>query len=238
MTIDLTNWKLTLPVDSKGKFTKGKAAEIKPIPDGYSKSPYFFYDHGPLVFSTPVEGATTGGSKYSRTELRELRNGKEASWKIAEGGRLYGLLRVYEVPKTEDKKPGRIVIGQIHGPDDELCRLYYDDGTIYFYDDKAGSKKKETKFTLVDANGVTTSIKLGEEFSYEILVADGKLKVIVVTEKDTYVASEVISSFWTKKSLYFKAGLYLGVGKPGSGAGTIGTGRGTVAFTEIVVSHP
>jgi len=237
MTIDLTNWSWTGPIDKDGKF-KGTASIVKPIPKGFQKSPYFVQDDNGITFAAVVEGATTSGSNYARSELRELINGKEAAWKTDKDCSLEATLKVLEVPtKSKDKKPGRIVIGQIHGPKDELCRLYYDNGEIYFYDDKAGPSKKETKFELVDANGVTSNIKLGEQFEYTIKVSAGRLSVSVKHGLNVYNASEIIGPFWKGKACYFKAGVYLGVGKEGSGAGTVGTGKGIAQFNRIEVKH-
>ena len=64
--------------------------------------------------------------------------------------------------------PGRIVVGQIHGQDDELVRLYYEGGKVYFMNDQAGSSNKETKFTFKNDAGEQPNISLGETFSYMI----------------------------------------------------------------------
>jgi len=197
--INYNDWKLTLPIDSKGKFTSGKAMEIKPLKPDYSKPPYYYKEDGAIVFSTPADGATTPGSKYPRSELREMSGGKEASWKISDGGTLSATLSVESLPTTKDGKPGRIVIGQIHGPDDELCRLYYDNGALYFYDDKATSKQKETKFELKNK-----PIPLHEPFGYIITVADNQLTVTAIYDGETVSAFEKISSFWKDKPLYLR----------------------------------
>src|SRR5437867_13232120 len=73
---DLTHWKLTLPVDSSG-VTNGDAAEIQvsQLSTGYSNALYFYTaPDGAMVFWAPVTGATTSGSTYPRSELREMIN--------------------------------------------------------------------------------------------------------------------------------------------------------------------
>ena len=89
---DLENWKITLPVDSKGR-TSGTAKEVKNL-IGYEDS-RFFYDakDGAMVFKAGVDGATTSGSKYARTELREMEGSDRADWKLSEGGTLTATLR-------------------------------------------------------------------------------------------------------------------------------------------------
>lgn len=234
--IDLSNWKLTLPVDSKGGFN-GSAKEVKELSEKFNYPPYFINKDGYISFECPVEGATTKGSKYPRCELRERKNNKDFYWKIKDTGFLSATVAITQLPKTNKGDFGRIVIGQIHGPDDELCRLYYDNGELYFYDDKAGSKKKETKFTLFDELGNPSRIPLNDPFVYIIEVDDNKLTVTADYKSVTYTASETISSFWKEKKLYFKSGVYCQVGKKGSKAGAIGSGVAAATFYQIRVSH-
>ena len=58
---NLEDWKLTLPIDSKGR-ASGTAKEVKNL-IGYEDR--FFYDaaDGAMVFKASVDGATTSGSK-------------------------------------------------------------------------------------------------------------------------------------------------------------------------------
>ena len=57
--VDLSNWKLILPVDSSGT-TSDTAAEISNL-SGYQNSRYFYTgSNGAMVFEAPVDGATTG----------------------------------------------------------------------------------------------------------------------------------------------------------------------------------
>lgn len=237
---DLSLWKLTLPTDSMGGFD-GTAYEIKPIPANYENEPYFFTAaDGAMVFSAPTEGATTSGSHYPRSELREMTSSyTNAAWTVEQGGTLAATLLVNEVPTKSDGTKGRIIVGQIHGPSDELCRLYYENGNIYFHDDKAGSSQVETKFQLKDSTGAMPQIPLNAKFDYTIRATRTMLTVTVNYAGKTYTANDPISAFWPGKGLYFKAGVYLGVGKPGSGAGTTGTGRGTTIFYRLVPpTHP
>ncbi len=239
---DCGQFKLTLPVDSKGS-NIGEAIEIKHLTPDFEIKPYFYKSKsGGQIFSGPFDGSTTSGSHYPRCELKEIdkaTGNDNFTWKIKQGGTLTATLRVLELPITSKGGAGDIVIGQIHGPNDELCRLKYGLGQIYFVDDKAGSKKKETKFILLSDTGKPTIIPLNDSFSYRIAVTDGKiLTVTVLYQGKTYIAAETIGSFWKDKGLYFKAGVYTQVGKPGSGAGTVGgSGSGTVEFEKIEIVH-
>lgn len=229
---DLTLWKLTLPIDKNGTYT-GSAMEVSPIGSTYSQQSHFYTaSDGAMVFMAPATGATTSGSKYPRSELREMIAGnKLAAWTIDQGGSLTATVAVNEVPTTSAGAKGKVVIGQIHGPDDELCRLYYDNGAIYYVNDKSGSNgTTETKFELKSSSGAKANIPLNAKFDYKINIKDGKETVSMVYNGVLYSASETISNFWPGKALYFKAGVYVQVGKAGSGAGTVGTGQGKVSF--------
>lgn len=232
MDIDYSAWKLNLPVDATGG-TLGGSLTIGKIDKNYQCVPYFRQLENSIIFHVPTDGATTSGSNYPRSELREMINGKEAAWKVDKTSTLEATVRIVELPKTVDGKLGKLVIGQIHGPSDELCRLYYDNGKVYFKDDKAGTDYKETTFKIDVPN-----IELLKWFSYKIQVRNKKLSVSITHSNGTTVTkSETISSFWTGKSMYFKAGVYLQVGKIGSKASTQGTGFGIAEFSKIKVSH-
>ena len=236
----LSTWYLTLPVDSSETFT-GTAAMVNPIPATYQQWPYFYTgSDGAAVFMAPTDGATTSGSHYPRSELRELNaDGSLAAWTVAKGGSFSATLAVNELPVTSTGRQGRIVIGQIHGPKDELCRLYYDNGKLYFHDDKSGSTLVEKQYDLKSAAGATSQIPLNAQFSYSIRATSSTLTVTATYNGVAYSASEPISSFWPGLSLYFKAGDYVQVGLASSGAGTIGTGQGQVSFYRInKPTHP
>lgn len=239
--INLSSWKLTLPVDENGGFS-GDAHEIQPSNlQNYSNPPYFYRtSSGLLVFSAPTDGATTSGSKYPRSELRQMEgDNDESAWSVEQGGLLEARVEVNKVPRRDDGKDGRVIVGQIHGKDNELCRLYYDRGVMYFKDDKFGpsGNESETQFDLKSDRGEKTSIPLNEPFSYRIDVNRNRMIVTVEHNGVTYSATDPISDFWKgKKDLYFKAGIYLGVSKPGSGAGVTGTGEGKVTFHELTLN--
>src|SRR5262245_51865276 len=125
---NLLNWKLTLPVDSDGGIT-GTAKEITSLL-GYESQ--YFYDapDGAMVFKAFAEGATTSGSSYARSELREMNGTAKAAWSLSQGGTMSATLKIDHMPVYDDGSPGRVVIGQIHGGSDELVRLYYQGGKL------------------------------------------------------------------------------------------------------------
>jgi Ca2+-binding RTX toxin-like protein len=227
---DLSNWKITLPVDQSGTII-GTAQEIKSL-SGYQDLNYFYTgSDGAMVFRAAVDGATTSGSKYARSELREMIGADRAAWTIKQGGSMSATLEVDQVPTRFDGSAGRIVVGQIHGQDAELTRLYWDNGTVYFVNDHAGSTGQEAAFRLTNSAGKTPDISLNEKFSYKIDASSDQLKVSVYADGQVYTATDTINSFWNTDTFYFKAGTYLGVNE------TQGTGHGQTSFYALSFKH-
>ncbi|MCU0788885.1 MAG: polysaccharide lyase family 7 protein, partial [Verrucomicrobia bacterium] len=74
--MDLSHWKLTLPVDAAGT-AAGHPLEISAaqLSAGYTHPEYFQRGlDGQLIFWCPVTGARTENTKYARCELREVIN--------------------------------------------------------------------------------------------------------------------------------------------------------------------
>jgi Ca2+-binding RTX toxin-like protein len=227
---DLTNWKLCLPIDEDGGII-GTALEILDL-SGFEHSSYFYTaDDGAMVFRAITDGALTKGTTCARSELREMDGHSLASWSLDEGGAMTATLKVDEAPQTTEGADGRIVVGQIHGLNDELVRLYWENGEVYFKSDKGGDGNDSLKFELTNAGGDTPQISLGEQFSYKIDVHGDALTVIVYADGDTYTSVTTVSSAWDGEQFYFKAGAYLGNNETNS------TGAGQVSFYGFDVSH-
>lgn len=238
-------WKITMPYDASGGLT-GTAVEIWP-PAVHSLDDQYFdrQPDGSLIFMTPVNGARTSGSSYPRTELREILadGSNEFEWTTETGGRLEATCAVLELPvQTVGTSGERMVIGQIHGPDDEPCRLYfYRSGEVRFYDDKAGAGTAgtETPFTLRNSSGQVSAIPLGEFFTYAIEMDRTGIRASVLYNGVVYTAFSPLSNFWPGKLMYFKAGSYSAIGAVGSSAGQQGTGRNRVHFRRLLrPKHP
>lgn len=225
--IALKNWNRTKPVDKNGK-TAGEAVEVPAV----GNTP--INDDGSITFHAPVDGAHTSGSKYPRDELRELIKGKKAAWKLSQGGTMTATLTVDAVPTQKGGAPGKIVIGQIHGKKDELCRLYWNAGVVNFHNDISGKDRKEHEFPLKNGVGEICKIPLGVQFSYKIEARNDTLLVDAYTKDgQTYSATiHPLDKKWASDSLYFKAGVYLG-----NNAKQGAKGYGQVTFTALSVVH-
>lgn len=175
---DLADWYLSIP-ENEGD---GYATSIKENVLNASYQDKYFYtaNDGGMVFYTPVAGVTTSsGTKYVRTELREmLRRGdtsistsdKENNWAFSSiplseqadfggiDGRMTATLAINHVTTTSSNNQhvGRIVIGQIHAASNEPIRLYYhklpnnEQGALYFAHETAKAKGgNETWYNLL-----------------------------------------------------------------------------------------
>ncbi|MBM7068555.1 polysaccharide lyase family 7 protein [Actibacterium sp. 188UL27-1] len=274
-TFDLRNWKITLPVDADyfaagggdGNPFDDKAFEVKGYDkfEGFEAEEFFFYDasQDAMVFRADVNGAkTSANTRYVRSELREMEgeNGTiNAAWSVNEGGTLSGTLKVDALSTELEEGNGprdfaRAIVGQIHGEDDELVRLYYDSqGDLYYANEHTGGsggvQDDERYFYFEDENGNRPNVALGETFSYIINVSDNKLTVKIYADGMTYSAADTIdektgktvtateiSDFWDNDSFYFKSGLYQGVNNT-DGHPHEGTGVASAAFFGIDVGH-
>ena len=199
---DLSEWKVTLPHDADfyaedggdGDFSDDKAYEVKDI-EGFEDPEAFYYNakEGAIVFSADAAGAkTSSNTKYTRSELRERhvdKNGKtlDAEWTIKDGGTLSATLKVTELATEDDGDAARVIVGQIHGEDDELVRIYYNaDGDLYYANEITGSDGDERLFSFKNEDGKRPNVALGETFSYIIDVADDKLIVQIYADGEVY----------------------------------------------------
>ena len=248
--IDLSNWKVTLPIADPKEV-------IPPAILEYGSQPVltdFMYNDstdGSLVFYT-YPGITTPNSSYSRTELREqmVPGNDETNWKFSDGGTITGTLSVEDISKDQSGSPHRIIVMQIHGRLTEEQRLLIreDDHNappvlkIYWIDGKVQVRTKVLKDSNVsdiellrtnswkDDSGHTFSTEVGrEKFSLSVSATEGKLTVIL--NDDEKVEYEGIDlQKWNVFENYFKAGNYLITHDPGA--------YSKVKYFTLDVSHP
>lgn len=187
--LNLVNWKLNIPVAGSNGWSK----EIKqPELATYSHDDYFHVNASGngVVFKAPVEGVTTNGSQYPRSELREMVNeGRDkADWNIGAGNGIHIMEITQAVTHLPDYKK-HVVVGQIHDADDDV---------IVF--------RLEGKKLWVDHNGnkgalLTDSYELGTVFTVKFVAGNGKV--------DSYYNGVLAESYATNaEHCYFKAGMY------------------------------
>ena len=212
---ELRQWKLTLP----------SAAEVSPaeLNSGFQYAEVFFTDPrtGGMVFRCPNLAVSTTNSQYPRSELREMLDPDNTSakattnnWTPEQGGWLRAKLRIDQVSTTgDDAKLGRVIIGQIHGPDTEPLRLYYvkkpgeKTGRLYAaIETMSGSTYRSPDIV---SNKDNAGIALGENFTYQIKLYGTNLTVAIYRgDGRKHVFTRDIDSAYLGHNLYFKAGVY------------------------------
>lgn len=247
--IDLSNWKVTLPI--------GRPDEVEP-PEilGYATveklKPFMYNDsiEGALVFYT-YPGATTANSSRSRTELREQMEpgSNSVNWTFSEGGRLKGTLSMDEISKDSEGEYHRTIVMQIHGRLTNAQRdlIGEDDNNappmlkIYWQNGKVRVKTKILKNPAVsdidilrtdswtDDEGFNFNEEVGfEQFSLEVLVTEGRMEVILNDTESVVYDSDDIKK-WSVFENYFKAGNYLQTSDEGAFA--------RIKYYDLQVEH-
>lgn len=199
---NLTNWYLGLPVDSSNG-TIGDSASISAaqLTGGYSNSLYFYTGpDGAMTFWAPVTGATTPGSSFPRSELREQISppSNDINWIPYGNHILNGQCRVTQIPSTS-----KVIIGQIHcktGNARPLLKLQYNNGVI------EGLIKTNSNFDP-DHKQFFQNVGLSNLITYTIKLENGQLTTTVNGSNQTYNVF-VTDPDWATNGLYFKAGDY------------------------------
>jgi len=228
-SIDLSNWKVTLPI--------GNPTEVHP-PEilNYANIEVlkeFMYDDttdGSLVFYT-YPGSSTPNSSYSRTELREqmVPGSNSTNWTFAEGGRMKGTLSLEEISTESDGDPHQVIIMQIHGrlTNEQRDLIGEDDNNappvlkIFWRDGRVRVKVKQLKDLNVsdteslytdaweDDDGRYFAQRVdNEKFTLEVIASDGRMEV-TMNDSETFVYDDVHMQRWGIFENYFKAGNYL-----------------------------
>lgn len=227
--IDLSNWKVTLPI---GNPTEVEPPEILDYGNNETLKPFMYNDStdGSLVFYTYPQ-SSTANSSYSRTELREQMEpgSNNVNWTFKEGGTMKGTLKVSDISTRDDGKLDRVIIMQIHGrltneqrdligEDDNnappVLKIYWDQGRVrvktkYLKDQDA--QEPEILYTTAwgDDPGFNFDEEPGfEKFTLEIKASEGRMEVIL-NDDEKVVYEGIHMEKWGVFENYFKAGNYL-----------------------------
>jgi hypothetical protein len=158
----LRAWKLQLPVPPT---TGGGAVqELEGAALAAYRSDWFdVLAGGALRFRAPTDGATTSGSKYPRSELREMAGpGARASWSIIRGGHH---LEIVQAITAQPRGKPDVVAGQIHDGNDDLVVV-----------------RLEGRRLIVDVRGKEVALLsghyvLGQQFAVHFWAGGGRVKV-------------------------------------------------------------
>jgi hypothetical protein len=185
--LDLSDWKVTLPLGEDEEPTE----IFQPDLEGYSHDPFFTVtEAGDAVqFRSPVNGVTTGGSSYPRSELREMEpgGGDEIEWDATSGTHTMTVREAFT--HLPNDKP-EVVGAQIHGGDDDVTALRL-----------VGSELWVTEGDTVEHHLITDSYELGTVFELKYVVSDGQIEIYYNGELETTIENSGSTN-------YFKAGAY------------------------------
>lgn len=251
--IDLTNWKITLPIsDPDGKLYNFEYPEILDFETNEIAKPFFYKDSSDnsIVFhSYPAE--TTKNTKYSRSELREqMKPGDDnVNWTFEQGGTMRGTLSVPEVTQDKIGNYHRVIIMQIHGrltneqrdligEDDNnappILKIYWQEGVIrvkskYLKDVNASYEEMLHEHAWGDDSGRNFKEIVGtDKFILEVKVSKG-LMTVTLNDNETLVYDGIDMEKWGIFENYFKAGNYFQSRDEGSYA--------KVKYYTLEVSH-
>ena len=189
--LNLTNWKITMPFGSEKRPTH--PLEIRqPDLATYKVEPWFTLtpDGKGVAFRASVTGPTTGGTKYARSELREMTdNGKTpASWSSTQG---IHTMFIDEAITHAPKVKKHVVAGQIHDDGDDIIVIRLEQPNLYVHVDGKNVYTLDKNYTL------------GKRFTLKFVVSGGKTNVYYNgSSKPAYTLTQDYDNS------YFKAGAY------------------------------
>jgi len=182
--LDLKDWEIQLPVDKNGGIEIVKQPQL----NTFALNPFFYADATEVTFAAWVNGTTTGGSTYPRSELREMNGTEGAAWSTAKGTHTMTLKQAYT--HLPAKRP-EVVGAQIHETTSDInlvqVRLNHPNIVIYA---PGGQATLESNYVL------------GTTFTLEIQCSGGDLKI-------SYNGAQKYSEKYSASSMYFKAGAYV-----------------------------
>jgi len=212
--LNLTNWKLTLPVNTSHA---GSPDEIvQPELATFVLDPYFKVasTNNAVVFRANAGGATTSGSGYPRSELREMSsNGSAlASWSDTSGTHTMTIKEA--ITHLPDVKK-HVVAGQIHDAADDVVMVRLE-GPKLFLEGEG-----------VDLGTLDANYTLGTIFTVKIIASGGHIKAYY---------NDVLKVDYARSGsgFYFKAGCYT---QSNLSKGDTADAYGEVVIYDLQVSH-
>jgi poly(beta-D-mannuronate) lyase len=188
--LDLSCWKLTVPVANP---KNGHALEIvQPQLATFQDPTSFFVDPRlkAVVFRAACGGVTTKGSKFPRSELREMSASdpqSSASWNTTDS-ELHTLTVVEAIMHLPDHKP-HVVCAQIHDAKDDLLMIRLEGRKLFVERNKTGDVELDPNY------------QLGTFFEVKIAAGRGHVQVF-------YNGTPKMDWEVARKGCYFKAGCY------------------------------
>lgn len=189
--LNLSNWKLTLPIPDPNNPTQPLEI-LQPQLATYQLNPWFMTtpDGKGIIFRAPVNAPTTINSSYPRSELREMTNNgtQESFWPSTSG--THTLYIDEAITATSKNKPD-VVAGQIHGDTSDLIVVRLEGQNLYLTRNKANLYTLENNYVL------------GTRFTVKFVVSNGQVAVYYNNG-----ANPVYTLAKNVQKAYFKVGVY------------------------------
>lgn len=208
--IDTDDWYLTLPTGKKGS---PDTIDGSALANYHSKFFELNESRDGIVFSANAGGVTTSGSRYPRSELREMEGTKKASWDGRKG--THTMVLDEAITAAPSAKPD-VIAGQIHATTDDLMQIHLSGKqlTVKYAD---GKKK-----VVLDED-----YRLGTRFTTKIESSGGHVKVWYDGQQKADLAINSATS-------YFKAGAYVNCN---TSKGAAAADMGQVVIYKADVTH-
>jgi hypothetical protein len=208
--LDLSNWYLTLPTGKSGS----PDTVYQPKLDTYTSTAFRLNSaENGVVFTATAGGVTTSGSKYPRSELREMAGDRKAGWSNKSG--THTLVARQAITKLPPVKP-EIVSAQIHDGSDDVMQVRLEGKRLMTqYNDGQSEITMDSAYVL------------GTVFEVRIVAADSKVKVYYNGKLKATINKS--GSGW-----YFKSGSYL---QSNTSKGDKPTAAGEVVIYALKVTH-
>jgi hypothetical protein len=186
--LNLRNWKETLPTGPEEDPTEIYQPELAT----FKVDPWFVVssDGTGVRFRAPVNGVTTNGSGYPRSELREMVSdgSDEISWSSTSG---VHTMIVEEAFTAVPKIKKHVVGSQIHDGGDDVIVIRLEFPKLFIDINGADGPTLDANYTL------------GKKFTVKYVVSNGQTKIYYNNSTDpAYTLTKNYSG------AYFKAGAY------------------------------
>jgi hypothetical protein len=185
--LDLTNWYIGLPVGEEESPTNVEQPELAT----YANDPWFVAtpECDAVRFRAAINGVTTSGSNYPRSELREMTNSGEtkASWSSTSG--THTMVIDQAITAAPQGRPN-VVAGQIHDASDDVSVFRLEGSRLYVTNGDTSQHKL-----------VTDNYVLGTRFQAKFVVSGGQIKAYYNGVLQTTISKSFSGG-------YFKAGAY------------------------------
>jgi hypothetical protein len=201
--ISLAHWTLQLPTGSPGSPDTISASQLV---GGFTNS-YFYLDtsDNSVAFFAPDNGVHTQNSSHPRSELREMQSDgtTEANWDPFDS-----LTHTLKASLKVTDARHRLCVGQVHigsiirgshtASTKPLMELYYETNGDLTIGVNGSPTSGQTETPL-------GNVAVGTQFSYQITISGGTLKVYI---NGTQKYSKAVPSGFKDYGQYFKAGDY------------------------------